>query len=45
MKNSPYGEIKIFEQMPNWVTLEHYGYDTFVFSNDAVGEKDIYARN
>jgi cob(I)alamin adenosyltransferase len=42
MKNSPYGEIKIFEQMRNWVTLEHYGNDSFVFSNKAAGEKDIY---
>ena len=42
MKNSPYGEIKIFEQMNNWVTFEHYGNDSFVFSNKAAGEKDIY---
>jgi cob(I)alamin adenosyltransferase len=32
MKNSSYGEIKIFKQMPNWITLEHYGNDSFVFS-------------
>jgi cob(I)alamin adenosyltransferase len=42
MKNSPYGEIKIFEQIPDWVTFEHYGNDSFVFSNIAAGEKDIY---
>jgi len=42
MKNSPYGEIKILEQIPNWVTFEHYGNDSFVFSNKAAGEKDIY---
>ena len=42
MKNSPYGEIKILEQMPNWVTLEYYGNDSFVFSNKAAGETDIY---
>jgi cob(I)alamin adenosyltransferase len=36
MKNSPYGEIKIFEQMRNWVTLEHYGNDSFVFSNNTL---------
>ncbi|MGV7223339.1 MAG: cob(I)yrinic acid a,c-diamide adenosyltransferase [Nitrospinales bacterium] len=42
MKNSPYGEIKILEQMPNWVTLEYYGKDSFVFSNKAAGETDIY---
>jgi cob(I)alamin adenosyltransferase len=42
MKNSPYGEIKILEQMRNWVTLEHYGNDSFVFSNKAAGERDLY---
>ena len=42
MKNSPYGEIKILEKIPNWVTFEHYGNDFFVFSNKAAGEKDIY---
>src|SRR5210317_783478 len=42
MKNSPYGEIKILEQMPNWITLEYYGNDSFVFSNKAAGETDIY---
>jgi cob(I)alamin adenosyltransferase len=42
MKNSPYGEIKILEQIPNWITFEHYGNDSFVFSNKAAGEKDIY---
>ncbi len=42
MKNSPYGEIKIIEQMPNWITLEHYGNDSFVFLNKAAGKKDIY---
>ncbi len=42
MKNSPYGEIKIFEQMPNWVTFEHYGSDSFVFLNKAAGKEDIY---
>jgi cob(I)alamin adenosyltransferase len=42
MKNSPYGAIQIFEQIPNWVTFEHYGNDSFVFSNIAAGEKDIY---
>ena len=31
MKNSPYGAMKIFEQIPNWVTFEHYGNDSFVF--------------
>jgi cob(I)alamin adenosyltransferase len=40
MKNSPYGEMKIFERMRNWITLEHYGNDSFVFSNKAAGEKD-----
>ena len=40
MKNSPYGAMKIFEQIPNWVTFEHYGNDSFVFSNKAAGEKD-----
>ena len=42
MKNSPYGEIKIIEQMPNWITLEHYGNDSFVFSNKTADKKDIY---
>jgi len=42
MKNSSCGEIKIFEQMRNWVTLEHYGKDSFVFLNETPGEKDIY---
>ena len=42
MKNSPYGEIKIFEQMRRWITFEHYGNDSFVFSNKAAGKKDIY---
>ena len=42
MKNSPYGEIQIFKQIPNWVTLEHYGNDSFVFSNETAGEKDRY---
>jgi cob(I)alamin adenosyltransferase len=42
MKDSPYGEIKIFEQMPNWVTFEKYGNDSFVFSKKAAGKKDKY---
>ena len=42
MKNSSCGEMRIFEQMRNWVTLEHYGNDSFVFSNKAAGKKDIY---
>ena len=42
MKNSPYGEIQIFKQIPKWVTFEHYGNDSFVFSNETAGEKDIY---
>jgi cob(I)alamin adenosyltransferase len=42
MKNSSCGEIKIFEQKRNWVTLEHYGNDSFVFSNLAASEKDIW---
>jgi len=42
MKNSPYGVMKISEQIPNWVTFEHYGNDSFVFSNKAAGEKDKY---
>ena len=42
MKNSSCGEMRIFEQMRNWVTLEHYGNDSFVFSNEAAGENDIY---
>jgi cob(I)alamin adenosyltransferase len=41
MKNSTYGEVKIIEQMRNWITLEHYGNDSFVFSNLTAGEKDI----
>mgnify|MGYP001828855218 FL=1 len=41
MKNSTYGEVKIIELMCNWVTLEHYGTDFFVFSNLAASEKDI----
>ena len=38
----PYGEIQIFKQIPNWITFEHYGNDSFVFSNKAAGEKDKY---
>ena len=39
MKNSSCGEIKIFEQMRAWVTLEHYGKDSFVFSNETQVKK------
>jgi cob(I)alamin adenosyltransferase len=43
MKDFPYGEIKSLKQLDDWITLERFGNDRFVFRKQKPGEKDKIA--
>ena len=45
MKDFAYGELKSLNQWNQWIRLEQYGNDRFVFCKQAPGDEDIQAAN
>jgi cob(I)alamin adenosyltransferase len=43
MKDFPYGETKTIPLLGEWVTLDQYGNDAFVFDKQPPSERDIHA--
>ena len=43
MKDSPYGELKSIQHLSEWIRLEQYGNDTFVFKKKPPKESDLEA--
>lgn len=43
MKDFPYGETKSIRHLSDWIRLEQYGNDAFVFRKQLPGKKDIKA--
>ena len=41
MKEYPYNEIKALEHLKDWITVEQYGKDTFVYKKQPPGEEDL----
>jgi cob(I)alamin adenosyltransferase len=40
MKNHPYGEIKTLKNLSEWITVEQYGDDEFVFRKEPPSDED-----
>jgi cob(I)alamin adenosyltransferase len=40
MKDYPYGEVKSLKKLSEWITVEQYGNDKFVFRNQPPSDKD-----
>jgi len=40
MKEHPYGEIQSLRHLSEWITIEHYGNDDFVFRKQPPSDKD-----
>jgi len=40
MKNHPYGEIKTLKNLSDWITVEQYGDDDFVFRKEPPSDED-----
>lgn len=43
MKDFPYGEVKSIRQLSEWIELEQWGNDTFVFDKQLPGKRDLEA--
>jgi cob(I)alamin adenosyltransferase len=43
MKDFPYGEVRTLENLSEWITVEQYGNDKFVFDKRPPDEEDISA--
>lgn len=41
MKEYPYGEIRALEHLKEWISVERYGSDKFVYEKKQPGKKDI----
>ncbi len=43
MKDFPYGEVKSIRQLSEWIALEQWGNDAFVFDKQLPGKSDLEA--
>jgi cob(I)alamin adenosyltransferase len=41
MKDFPYGEVRSLEPLSEWITIERFGNDAFVFRKEPPSEEDI----
>ena len=41
MKEYPYNEVKALKHLSDWITVEQYGKDSFVYKKQPPGEEDL----
>ncbi|MFQ6114613.1 MAG: cob(I)yrinic acid a,c-diamide adenosyltransferase, partial [bacterium] len=41
MKNHPYSEVMSLRELSQWITMEQYGGDAFVYRKQPPGQKDV----